>query len=89
MVMIRGRAALDSKITKQLDDLWQRQADYRASLQRIANAQRAVTANKLLGDSNPSRAAILLADYEAALNHLLETGTRVNRPARTQVPSVK
>jgi hypothetical protein len=79
MVMITGRAALDDKITKRLDDLWQRQADYRASLQRIADAQRAVTANKLLGDSDPSREAILLADYQEAVNHLLETGTRVTR----------
>jgi CheY-like chemotaxis protein len=86
MVMMTGRAALDNKITKQLDDLWQRQADYRASLQRIADAQRAVTENKLLGDSDPSREAILLADYQEALNQLLETGARVNRPARTCVP---
>jgi hypothetical protein len=75
MVMMTGRAALDNKITKQLDDLWERQAAYHASLQRIADAQRAVTENKLLGD--PSREAILLADYQEALNHLLEIGTRV------------
>jgi hypothetical protein len=72
--MMTGRAALENKITKQLDDLWQRQAVYHASLQRIADAQRAVTENKLLGD--PSREAILLADYQEALNHLLEIGAR-------------
>lgn len=74
MVMMTGRAGVE--ITKQLDDLWQRQAAYHASLQRIADAQRAVTENKRLGDSNPSREAILLADYQEALNHLLEIGTR-------------
>lgn len=80
MVMMTGRAALDAKITKQLKDLRQRQAAYHASLQRIADAQRAVAKHKLLGDSDPSREAILLADYQEVLNHLLETGTRV-KPA--------
>jgi len=122
MVMTAGRAALDNKITKQLDDLWERQAAYHACLQRIADARRAVTENQLLGD--PSREAILLADlwerqaaYHAsreriadtqravtenklpgdpsreatllAVNHLLDTGTRENRPATTGVPSIK
>ena len=77
--MKTGRAALDSKVTKQLDDLWQRQAAYQASLQRIADAQRAVTESKLLGDSDPSREAILLADNQEALNHLLEIGPHVYR----------
>jgi hypothetical protein len=79
MAMKTGRAASDNKITKQLDDLWQRQAAYHASLQRIADAQRAVTESKLLGDSDPSREAILLADYQEALNHLLEIGPHVYR----------
>ncbi len=73
---------MDDKLTKQLDDLRQRQAAYHASLQRIADAQRAFTESKLLGDSDPSREAILLADFQEALNRLLEIGS-VNRPART------
>jgi hypothetical protein len=74
--MMTGRAALDNKITKQLDDLWERQAAYHASLQRIADVQRAVTENKHLGGSDPSRESILLADYQEAVNHLLEIGAR-------------
>jgi hypothetical protein len=129
MVMTKGRAALDNKITKHLDGLWERQAAYHASLQRIVDARRAVTENKLLGDSDPSREAILLADlwerqaayhasreriadtqravtenkllgdpsryatlladYQEAVNHLLDTGPRENRPATTGVPSIK
>jgi hypothetical protein len=77
--MMTGRAGLDNKITKQLDDLWERQAAYHASLQRIADARRAVTEHKLHGDSDPSRESILLADYQEALNHLLETATRINQ----------
>src|ERR1700730_18455155 len=80
VVLMTGRAALDAKITKQLKDLRQRQAAYHASLQRIADAQRAVAKHKLLGDSDPSREAILFADYQEALNQLLETGTHV-KPA--------
>ncbi|MGA7386153.1 MAG: hypothetical protein WBW81_16090 [Methylocella sp.] len=63
---------MDTKIMKQLYDLWRWQSAYHASLQRIADAQRAVTENKLLGGSDLSREAILLATYQEALNHLLE-----------------
>jgi hypothetical protein len=79
MVMTTGRAALDNKITKHLDGLWQRQAAYHASLQRIVDARRAVTENQLFGD--PSREAILLADYQEAVTHVLDTGTREKKPA--------
>ena len=58
---------------KKLDGLWRRQAAYAASRRRIADAQMAIVENKRLGVSDPSRDA-LLADYQEALNHLLEIG---------------
>jgi hypothetical protein len=55
-----------------LDDFRRRQSAYVASPERIADAQLAISENKLLGGGDPSCDAILLAACQEALNHLLE-----------------
>jgi hypothetical protein len=75
---------LNDGITKKLKDLWRRQAAYAASRQKIADAQMAIAENKRLGVSDPSRDAMLLADYQEALNHLLEIGEHMYRASLSE-----
>ena len=74
---------------KKLDDLWRRQAAYAASRRRIADAQMAIVENKRLDVSDPSRDAMLLADYQEALNHLLEIGEHMSRTSPSEHPHLK
>ena len=74
---------------KKLDDLWRRQAAYAASRRRIADAQMAIVENKRLGVSDPSRDAMLLADYQEALNHLLEIGEHMSRTSPSEHPHLE
>ena len=49
----------------------------------------AIVENKRLDVSDPSRDAMLLADYQEALNYLLEIGEHMSRTSPSEHPHLK